>query len=61
MSWHWSLAVHTTGFDPMHVSPWQRSVWVHAFPSSQDWPFGITVAVVVAGPETQPATVTVTE
>jgi hypothetical protein len=37
-SWHWSLAVHTTGLLPVQVPIWQVSVWVHAFPSSQTTP-----------------------
>ena len=37
--WHWSLAVQTTGFDPVHVPLWQVSVWVHPFPSLHDAPF----------------------
>jgi len=32
-AWHWSLTVHTTGFDPVHVPDWHVSVCVHAFPS----------------------------
>ncbi len=32
-TWHWSLAVHTTGFEPTHVPLWQVSVRVHALPS----------------------------
>jgi len=39
-SWHWSGAGHTTLFPPVQVPPWQVSVWVHAFPSSQALPFG---------------------
>jgi hypothetical protein len=35
-SWHWSLAVQTTGFDPTHAPSWQLSVCVHAFPSSHE-------------------------
>lgn len=33
--WHGSLAVHVTGFDPVHVPVRQTSDWVHAFPSLQ--------------------------
>ena len=33
--WHWSLAVHTTGFAPVHVPDWHVSVWVQASPSLQ--------------------------
>ena len=32
-TWHWSLAVHVTGLDPVQVPFWQASVWVHALPS----------------------------
>jgi hypothetical protein len=32
-TWHWSGAGQVTGFAPVHVPPWQVSVWVHAFPS----------------------------
>ena len=33
--WHWSLAVHVTGFDPVHVPFWHESLCVHALPSLQ--------------------------
>jgi hypothetical protein len=33
--WHWSLAVHVTGFAPVQVPVWHVSVCVHAFPSLQ--------------------------
>jgi hypothetical protein len=33
-SWHWSLALHTTGLAPLHAPAWQVSVWVHGSPSS---------------------------
>jgi hypothetical protein len=39
-SWHWSLAVQTTGSDPAHVPAWQRSCRVHALPSMHAVPFG---------------------
>ena len=32
-TWHWSLAVHVTGFEPVQVPFWHASVWVHALPS----------------------------
>jgi hypothetical protein len=32
-SWHWSLAVQTTGFDPVQIPDWHVSVWVQALPS----------------------------
>ena len=38
-TWHWSLAVHVTGFEPVHVPLWHESVCVHAFPSLQVVPF----------------------
>jgi hypothetical protein len=31
--WHWSLGLHTTGFVPTQVPPWQMSVCVQALPS----------------------------
>ena len=34
-TWHWSLAVHTIGFAPVHAPVWHVSAWVHAFPSLQ--------------------------
>ena len=34
-TWHWSCAVHVTGFVPVHVPDWHASVCVHAFPSLQ--------------------------
>jgi hypothetical protein len=33
--WHWSLAVHVTGFEPAHAPLWHVSVCVHALPSLQ--------------------------
>src|SRR5438552_17379386 len=36
--WHWSVAVHTTGFPPTQAPAWQVSVCVQAFPSSHDAP-----------------------
>ena len=33
-TWHWSLAVHVTGFPPVHVPLWKASVFVHALWSS---------------------------
>jgi hypothetical protein len=32
-SWHWSLALHVTGFEPAHTPLWHVSVCVHAVPS----------------------------
>src|SRR2546425_263170 len=34
-TWHWSLAVQTTGLEPVQVPDWQVSLWVHALPSVQ--------------------------
>src|SRR5438874_1528747 len=36
--WHWSAAVHTTGFAPTQAPAWQVSVCVPASPSSQAVP-----------------------
>jgi hypothetical protein len=41
-TWHWSLAVHVTGFDPAQTPAWQVSVCVHAFPSLHADPFAAT-------------------
>jgi hypothetical protein len=38
-TWHWSLAVHTTGFVPVQVPDWHVSVCVHALPSLHALPF----------------------
>ena len=37
-TWHWSLAVHDTGFDPTQVPLWHESVSVQALPSLHDAP-----------------------
>src|SRR5206468_794395 len=37
---HGSLAVQTTGFEPVHVPDWQVSVCVQALPSLHAVPFG---------------------
>jgi hypothetical protein len=37
-TWHWSLAPHVTGFEPVQVPPWHMSVWVQRLPSLQDAP-----------------------
>jgi hypothetical protein len=37
-TWHASLEVQVTGFEPMHVPLWQVSLWVQAFPSLQAVP-----------------------
>ena len=34
-SWHWSLALHTTGFAPVQTPAWQVSVCVQPLPSLQ--------------------------
>ena len=39
-AWHWSLAVHVTGFAPAHTPAWQESTCVHALPSLQLVPLG---------------------
>ena len=39
-TWHWSLAVHVTGLEPVQTPVWQVSVWVQALPSLHDVPFG---------------------
>jgi hypothetical protein len=39
-SWHWLRGLQMTGFMPVHVPPWQLSVWVHALPSLQGVLFG---------------------
>jgi hypothetical protein len=39
-SWHESLAVQTTGFDPAQIPVWHESVCVQAFPSLHAVPFG---------------------
>ena len=38
-SWHWSWAMHTTGFTPVHTPAWQLSLWVQALPSLHGVPF----------------------
>src|SRR5258706_485477 len=40
-SWHWSLAVQTTGLAPAHTPPWQVSVRVQALLSLQAAPLGL--------------------
>ena len=40
-TWHWSDAVHVTGFVPRHVPAWHASVCVHALPSSHVAPSGL--------------------
>src|SRR5882724_11704406 len=32
-SWHWSVALQTTGLAPVQTPAWQVSVWVQALPS----------------------------
>jgi hypothetical protein len=36
--WHWSLAEHTIGFEPVQLPPWQVSVCVHRLPSTHAVP-----------------------
>jgi hypothetical protein len=38
-TWHWSEAVHVTGFVPVHVPLWHVSVFVHELPSLHAVPF----------------------
>src|SRR2546422_752116 len=40
VTWHWSLAVHVTGLEPVHVPAWHVSICVQASPSLQAVPFG---------------------
>src|SRR5205823_3791912 len=39
--WHWSAAVHTTGFAPTHAPAWYVSLCVHALASLQLVPLGL--------------------
>jgi hypothetical protein len=39
-TWHWSLAVHVTGFEPVHTPAWHESLCVHELPSLHVVPFG---------------------
>src|SRR5207247_8708044 len=50
-AWHWSEAVHTTGFVPTQAPSAQASERVHALPSSQGAPSGLAglLQVPVAG------------
>src|SRR2546428_548263 len=50
-AWHWSEAVHTTGFVPTHAPAGQVSVRVQALPSSQGAPSALAglLQVPVAG------------
>ena len=41
-TWHWSAAVHVTGFDPAQLPLWHVSVCVQAFPSLHAVPFVAT-------------------
>jgi len=40
-TWHWSDAVHTTGFVPVHTPDLHRSACVQAFPSSHEESSGL--------------------
>src|SRR5437879_6168060 len=40
-AWHWSAAVHTTGFAPTQAPAWQVSLCVHALASLQLVPLGL--------------------
>jgi hypothetical protein len=52
--WHWSLAVHTTGFAPVHAPDWQVSARVQTFPSLHTFPSGArgVLQAPVAGSQT---------
>ena len=39
-TWHWSLAVHVTGLEPVQIPARHESVCVQALPSLQAFPFG---------------------
>ena len=39
-TWHWPLAVHVTGLEPVQTPVWHVSVCVQALPSLQAVPFG---------------------
>jgi hypothetical protein len=43
--WHWSRAVQTTGFDPVHTPDWQVSVFMHALPSLHNVPSGTSTSI----------------
>ena len=38
-TWHWSLAVHVTGLEPVQTPVWHVSVCVQALPSLHSVPF----------------------
>ena len=38
-TWHWSLAVHVTGLEPVQTPVWHVSVCVQALPSLHAVPF----------------------
>ena len=40
-SWHWSIAVHTTGLAPVQLPDWHVSDVVHRLPSLQAVPFAL--------------------
>jgi hypothetical protein len=50
-TWHWSLALQTTEFVPVHEPAWQASVCVHRLPSLHGVPlaFGGSTHSPVAG------------
>ena len=50
-SWHGSLAVEVTGFDPVQVPAWQVSVCVQTLPSSQAVPVSGAWTTPVCGPQ----------
>jgi len=52
-TWHWSVAVHTTGFDPVHTPAWHVSVCVHRLSSLQEPPSFAGCAVHASAPSSQ--------
>src|SRR5580704_2480097 len=48
--WHWSLAVHVTGFEPVHVPAWQVYVCSQRFVPVQVVPFAAGVWLHVPSP-----------
>src|SRR5436853_221418 len=52
--WHWSAAVHTTGFAPTQAPAWQVSLCVHALASLQLVPLGLAGLLQTPVAELQP-------
>jgi hypothetical protein len=42
-TWHWSLAVQVTGFEPVQVPVWHAYRWLHLSVPVQPVPSGTTV------------------